>query len=320
MTSSPDGFRVVRKKLADGTVKEYRYPPRGPRKDPPSPAQGSIKSLLRSYQISPEYRSLSPITHLGYRRWIDVWERYGDRQVTSIARREVIMLRDAIASKGGNASANQFVRVTSAIMTWALEREWIVASPAMRVKPLPIGTFPAWSEDQAAIALRGLAEPLRRAVVLALHTGQRRADLVAMRWSDVQGAAIRVTQQKTKAALLIPISRELAAELAVWRGDSRGRETIIETPRGLRWIPSYLSNLLNLEVARLGLQSGLNVHGLRKLAATRLANAGCSAHEIAAITGHRSLAMVSLYTASADQERMAKSAVLRLQTKQKTAR
>jgi integrase len=54
---------------------------------------------------------------------------------------------------------------------------------------------------------------------------------------------------------------------------------------------------------------------LRKLAATNLAEAGCSAHEIAAITGHRSLALVSLYTASADQERMATAAIVRLQTR-----
>jgi integrase len=314
MISLPDGFRVVRKKLADGTVKEYHYPPRGPRQSPSAPAQGSVKSLLRSYQISPEYRGLSPITHLGYRRWIDVWDGYGERQVTSITRREVIMFRDAIARTGGNASANQFVRVTSAIMTWAMEREWIVASPAMRIRPLPIGTFPAWSEDQVSKALASFSEPFRRAVVLALHTGQRRADLVTMRWGDIQGPAIRVIQRKTKAPLLIPLSPDLAKELAVWRGDSVGRNSILETARGLPWIPSYLSRHVGLEVARAGLPEGLNLHGLRKLAATRLANAGCSAHEIAAITGHRSLSMVAHYTASADQERMAKSAVLRLQT------
>jgi integrase len=100
----------------------------------------------------------------------------------------------------------------------------------------------------------------------------------------------------------------------VWRGDSVGRNSILETARGLPWIPSYLSRHVGLEVARAGLPEGINLHGLRKLAATRLANAGCSAHEIAAITGHRSLSMVAHYTASADQERMAKSAVLRLQT------
>jgi integrase len=57
----------------------------------------------------------------------------------------------------------------------------------------------------------------------------------------------------------------------------------------------------------------LNVHGLRKLAAASLAECGCSANEIAAITGHDKLAMVELYTASAEQERLAEAAVRRLE-------
>jgi hypothetical protein len=43
-----------------------------------------------------------------------------------------------------------------------------------------------------------------------------------------------------------------------------------------------------------------------------LADAGCSMHEIAAITGHDSLSMVQLYTRSADQERLASAAIIRL--------
>jgi len=57
---------------------------------------------------------------------------------------------------------------------------------------------------------------------------------------------------------------------------------------------------------------GRSAHGLRKSAATRLANAGCSALQIAAITGHKTLKEVSRYTAAADQERMARDAVKRL--------
>jgi integrase len=60
---------------------------------------------------------------------------------------------------------------------------------------------------------------------------------------------------------------------------------------------------------------GLNVHGLRKLAAATLAECGCSANEIAAITGHDTLGMVTLYTASAEQERLAESAVRRLDSR-----
>jgi integrase len=62
------------------------------------------------------------------------------------------------------------------------------------------------------------------------------------------------------------------------------------------------------------LPPNLNIHGLRKLAASNLAEAGCSTKEIAAITGHETLAMIELYTKSADQKRLATAAIHRLQT------
>jgi integrase len=64
----------------------------------------------------------------------------------------------------------------------------------------------------------------------------------------------------------------------------------------------------------IGLRHELNIHGLRKLAAAELADAGCTMHEIAAVTGHLSLSMVQLYTQSADQERLARAAIVRLET------
>jgi integrase len=52
-----------------------------------------------------------------------------------------------------------------------------------------------------------------------------------------------------------------------------------------------------------------SAHGLRKAAATRLANAGCSSDQIRAITGHRSLSEVAHYTRAADQKRLAREAL-----------
>ncbi|MFC7552635.1 tyrosine-type recombinase/integrase [Pseudoroseomonas wenyumeiae] len=53
-------------------------------------------------------------------------------------------------------------------------------------------------------------------------------------------------------------------------------------------------------------------HGLRKAAATRLAELGCTAHEIMAVTGHRTLKEVDRYTRSVSQRVMAESAFSRL--------
>jgi integrase len=48
---------------------------------------------------------------------------------------------------------------------------------------------------------------------------------------------------------------------------------------------------------------------LRKAAARRLAEAGCTMHEIAAITGHASLSEIQRHTRAADQKRLALSAM-----------
>jgi integrase len=48
-------------------------------------------------------------------------------------------------------------------------------------------------------------------------------------------------------------------------------------------------------------------HGLRKAAATRLAEANCTAHEIMAITGHKSLREVERYTQEAQKRLLADS-------------
>jgi integrase len=60
------------------------------------------------------------------------------------------------------------------------------------------------------------------------------------------------------------------------------------------------------------LPAACSVHGLRKAACRRLAEAGCSASEIAAISGHSTLSEVGRYTKAADQARLARNAMGRI--------
>ncbi|HEY8595644.1 MAG TPA: tyrosine-type recombinase/integrase [Devosiaceae bacterium] len=48
-----------------------------------------------------------------------------------------------------------------------------------------------------------------------------------------------------------------------------------------------------------GLPTGLSAHGLRKAVCRRLAEAGCTPHEIMAISGHKTLSEVTRYTREA---------------------
>ena len=58
-----------------------------------------------------------------------------------------------------------------------------------------------------------------------------------------------------------------------------------------------------------GLPTGCSAHGLRKAAARRLAEAGCTPSQIKSITGHKSLRDVTTYTEAVDQPLVARKAI-----------
>jgi hypothetical protein len=63
-----------------------------------------------------------------------------------------------------------------------------------------------------------------------------------------------------------------------------------------------------------GLADHCVTHGLRKAAARRLAEAGCTTPKIMAITGHKSLQAVERYPRETTQERSAGAAIRKLES------
>lgn len=85
--------------------------------------------------------------------------------------------------------------------------------------------------------------------------------------------------------------------------------TFLTTATGKPFTAAGFTNWIRDMCNEAGLPKGTPAHGLHKAACRRLAEAGCSANVIAAISGHASLREVQRYTAAADQARMARSAI-----------
>lgn len=304
---------VVRRRLADGSVKEYRYA-RSKKPRVVRNPKDTLGGLIIDYKRSPEWRALRPATIDQYTRYLKSLEAIHQVKVVDVRKRDVLRIRNLIAEGRGNGAAQAFVRVAQALFTWAVEADLLETSPASHIKSLPRGSLRAWTAEEADYAAKKLPEELRRAVILARHTGQRRGDLCAMTWAAYDGQRIKLKQEKTGAELVVPCPRALRIELNRWRKD-RTSTRILTTARGLPWVAQHMSMMLPRWLERIGMPDakGLNVHGLRKLAAASLADAGCSTHEIMAITGHRTLAMVQHYTKTADQVRLAGDAISRLE-------
>lgn len=309
--------KIDRKVLADGTIKEYRRirPPKA-RYQPR--AADSLAALIAAYQRSKKWLTLSPHTRAMYVIYLRDLNGVGDVPAHEIKRPHIRMIRDAIAQKRGDGAAIGFIRAVSGLFTWAIRSEWegIEANPAKDcTDDLNKGHLTPWTQEEADVAIARLPEHLRRVVVLALYTAARRGDLCAMTWADYDGESLEFipqkTRRKTTEPLTIPCHPTLKAELDAWR-ETATAATILTDAQGKPWKPNLLSHYLPAALPAIGLSNELNVHGLRKLAATNLADAGCTTHEIAAITGHHTLAMVQLYTEKANRRRLGKSAIARL--------
>jgi integrase len=105
--------------------------------------------------------------------------------------------------------------------------------------------------------------------------------------------------------LAIPMHPKLEA---IIESTPRGHLTFLTTARGGPLSASRFSHWFRQECDMAGLPH-CSAHGLRKAAARRLAEAGCTAHEIGAITGHISLTELVRYTRAADQRRLAEAAM-----------
>ena len=115
-------------------------------------------------------------------------------------------------------------------------------------------------------------------------------------------------QQKTGARLWIPLHTDLKAIIDTTPTDNL---TFLVSKIGKPHASAgSFGHRIRLWAREAGL-TGCPLHGLRKACCRRLAELGCSAHEIMAISGHKSLAEVERYTRAVAQERMAERAMAR---------
>ena len=127
----------------------------------------------------------------------------------------------------------------------------------------------------------------------------------------VRDGVITLKQAKTRAELVIPVHSELRAVLYAAPAENL---TFLVTPRGQPYGVTRFSNWFRKQCEAAGLPRRCTAHGLRKAACRRLAEAGCSANEIAAISGHRTLKEVERYTRAVDQAKLARNAMARSRT------
>jgi len=270
---------------------------------------GSLAWAIGRFLASPLYSERAETTRRNYRRVLDqLREGWGAGLLRDLQPRHVRKIRNDIAGKS-KSGADIAMSLISALWEFATEQLGLEldADPTHGVKRVHkvAHEHEPWPAELIERFLREARPSLRWAVRLVLYTGQRRSDLVKMKWSQFDGEFIEVRQQKTGALLSIPCHQTLRAELAKM---PRVAETILVGDRGAPISSITLGAAVRAQLRQMG-AAGYSIHGLRKNAAVGLADAGCNVMEIAAITGHKTLGMVEHYSKRRNQRLHARAAM-----------
>jgi integrase len=276
---------------------------------------GSVRALAISYYSSVKFRSeLGPTTQATHRRLIDRFCReHGDKGAATLQREHIVRLMAARADQP--ESANGLRRVLRALMDHAMEIGLRADNPTRDIKAIRTKSdgYHSWTEDEIAQFenRHPVGSRARLALALLLFTGQRRSDVIRMGRQHIRDGVLHVRQDKTGIELAIPVHGDLQQIIAE---NAAGQMTFLITEWGKPFRPTGFSHWFRDRCDEAGLRH-CSAHGLRKAAARRLAEAGCTAHEIAAITGHLTLKEVQRYTEGANQRRLADSAMKKMRTK-----
>lgn len=282
---------------------------------------GTIGALIRDFKASPEWRAKGKGAQGYYVRAFRALDRIEGQPASAIGRRHVLRLRDDIAA-ASPTTADRFVICVRMLYAFAIDREFgvgprrVTTNPCTGIQRVAKGkSHEAWSAaHHARFERAALPEPVRTGYMLGTYTGQRLGDIVAMPVASYDGESLRLTQAKTGRRLVIPAHEKLRSYLGTLPAD--GRRTFVAGQGGKALSKSHFGSLFSASVAAAGLK-GMTFHGLRHSTGKRLAEVGCSAHEIQAILGHTTLANTAIYTSAASQERLAREAIRKLEGRRK---
>jgi enterobacteria phage integrase len=143
---------------------------------------------------------------------------------------------------------------------------------------------------------------------MLLYTGQRVSDAHDMTVPDSRNKIKVASQQKTGVKLTLTTHPNLIRSL---KALPSGNVAALVTSFGKPYTVKGFANMIAEAIRDAGLPERCVPHGLRKAAARRLAEAGCTPHEIMAVTGHKTLAEVERYTRAAGQEKLNETALAR---------
>jgi integrase len=236
----------------------------------------------------------------------EVTPAWGDRLITTINRRDVIELIDAVADRGHPIAARRLHAHLHRLFRWSVGRGILERNPmaelpkpgdAVRPRDRVLGDAEIAAVWKACAAI-GAAEqsgipagwPFGPIIRLLLLTGARRDEIGALRWSEIVGDEIRLAGIRTKSGepRVIPLSAAAAELISILPRIAESGHVFTTTTRTHVTGWSKAKRLLDEAVAELNDAPlpAWRLHDLRRTVATGMQRLGISLQVIEEVLGH----------------------------------
>jgi integrase len=222
------------------------------------------------------------------------WRPLHAHEIQNLERRHVAAELGRIAASSGPYGANRSRAALSAVFAWAIGEGLADANPVVGTNKATdeIARDRVLSDNEIGLVWRHAGAGQYGAIVrLLLLTGQRREEVAAMHWSELDlGQAVwSLPKERTKNGRPhdVPLSHP-AIEILQRQAKQPGRGLVFGEGSGpfSGWSKAKASLDKRLHAA--GMVSPWRLHDLRRTVATRLADLGVQPHVAEAILNHLS--------------------------------
>jgi integrase len=285
-----------------------------PKRKKGAPAAGSLSWLIARYRETAAWTNLSMATRRQRENiFRQVIEMAGDEPIGRITAASLERGRDRRSPHQGR----HFLDTMRGLFRWAAKAK-LAKDPTVGIedpaRPKSDG-FPPWSEEDIAAYQKRWPLGTRQRVWLdvLLYTGLRRGDAVQFGRQHARNGVATLKTEKTGTDVVLPILPVLSETLTA---GPCGDLHFIVSADGKPFTKESFGNAFREACAKAGVRG--SAHGVRKLAATTMANNGATEAQLEAVFGWRGGRMASLYTRSANRHRLAQSSMRMLVNEERT--
>jgi integrase len=272
-----------------------------------SPETETFGAISRDYVDHYVRPNLAAATYKETKRILesDGLPEWHNRPISSIARREVIAVIDAITARGATVQANRTLARLRALFRWAIEKDRLQASPIAGMKP----PTKEWSRDRALsddelrwfwAACNEVSWPFGPLAQLLLLTAQRRDEVAGAEWPeiDLDKRIWTIPREKAKNDRAHEVQLSTGA-IEVLRSLPRIGDGLLFTTTGTTPVSGFSrakermrAAMLTAKRNELGKTDGAipewTLHDLRRTATTGMARLNFPPHVVDKILNHTS--------------------------------